>query len=86
LTPREIYPVEVEIWPASLALPAGYRLTLTLQGKDFERADATGEQKGSGWFLHNDPVDRPLASVGGTNAIHTGGARESWLLLPLAGS
>src|SRR6266704_1681707 len=45
---RRIEPV---IWPASLALPAGFRLALTLQGKDFERPEETGVQKGSGWFL-----------------------------------
>lgn len=83
LKPGEIVPVEVEIWPASLALPAGCRLTLTLQGKDFERPDATGEQKGSGWFLHNDPIDRNAASFAGTNTIHTGAGRESYLLLPV---
>ena len=83
LKPGEIVPIEVEIWPASIALPAGYRLTLTLQGKDFERADATGEQKGSGWFLHNDPFDRPAAGFAGTNTIHTGAGRESYLLLPV---
>lgn len=83
LKPGEIYPVEVEIWPATLALPAGYRLMLTLQGKDFERPDATGEQKGSGWFLHNHPLDRPAASFGGTNTIHTGAGRESYLMLPV---
>ena len=83
LKPGEIVPVDVEIWPASLALPAGSRLTLTLQGKDFERPDATGEQKGSGWFLHNDPLDRPAASFAGINTLHTGGDRESYLLLPV---
>lgn len=74
---------DVEIGPTSLALRAGYRLTLTLQGKDFERPDVTGEQKGSGWFLHNDPLDRPAASFAGTNTIHTGAGRESYLLLPV---
>jgi predicted acyl esterase len=86
LVPGEIVPVDVEIWPASLALPAGYRLALTLQGKDFERPDATGaagEQKGSGWFLHNDPLDRPAASFAGTHTIHTGGDHECYLLLPV---
>lgn len=89
LTPGDVYPVDVEIWPASIALPAGYRLALTLQGKDFERphageaGDAAGEQRGSGWFLHDDPVDRNAASFAGTHTVHTGAGRESYLLLPV---
>lgn len=82
LEPGEIVDVDLEIWPASLALPAGYRLALTLQGKDFERPGETGAQKGSGWFLHDDPRDRPPAIFSGTHTVHTGGGRESFLLLP----
>jgi len=83
LKPGEIVEVDVEIWPASLALPAGYRLALTLQGKDFERAGESGAQKGSGWFLHDDPRDRPPASFGGAHSVHSGEKRGSYLLLPL---
>ncbi len=85
LRPGEIYGVDVEIWPASLALPAGYRLALTLQGKDFERPEETGVQKGSGWFLHDDPRDRPPATFAGTHALYSGGGRGSYLLLPVIG-
>jgi predicted acyl esterase len=83
LKPGEAYEVEIEIWPASLALPAGYRLALTLQGKDFERPGETGVQKGSGWFLHDDPRDRPPETFAGTHTVHTGTGRESYLLLPV---
>jgi len=83
LKPGEAYEVEIEIWPASLALPAGYRLALTLQGKDFERAGETGVQKGSGWFLHDDPRDRPPETFAGTHTVHTGTGQESYLLLPV---
>lgn len=82
MVPGEVYEVDVEIWPTSIVVPAGYRLALTVGGKDFERADAQGLMKGSGIFLHNDAVDRPEAMFGGTNAIHTGGARASYLLMP----
>jgi len=83
LKPGEIVEVDLEIWPASLSLPAGYRLALTLQGKDFERSGEPGPQKGSGWFLHDDPRDRPPSSFAGTHAVYSGGGRDSWLLLPL---
>jgi len=79
----EIVEVDLEIWPASLALPAGYRLALTLQGKDFERAGEPGPQKGSGWFLHDDPRDRPPETFAGTHTVHSGSGRESYLLLPV---
>ena len=83
LRPGDIVDVDLEIWPASLALPAGCRLALTLQGKDFERPGETGAQRGSGWFLHDDPRDRPPSSFGGTHTVHSGGGRDSCVLLPL---
>ncbi len=83
LKPGEVYEVDVEIWPTSIVVPAGYRLALTIGGKDFERPDAQGLMKGSGIFLHNDPADRPMDVFGGVHTIHTGGDRASYLLMPL---
>lgn len=83
LEPGEIVEVDLEIWPASLALPAGYRLALTLQGKDFERPGETGVQKGSGWFLHDDPRDRPPSTFAGTHTVHSGRSRAAYLLVPM---
>ena len=83
LTPGEVYEVEVEIWPLSLYLPAGSTLSLTIQGKDFERPGATGPTKGVGWMYHDDPTDRPPAIFGGTQPIHTGGGSDAYLLLPV---
>ena len=82
VAPGIIYEVNIEIWPTSIVVPAGYRLALTISGKDFERADAQGLMKGSGIFLHNDPVDRPTDIFGGTDTIHTGSERASYLLMP----
>ena len=56
-------------------MPPGYRLVLTLAGRDFEY-DTPGR------MLHDDPADRPAAEFGGVNTIHTGGGRASFLLLP----
>ena len=77
LTPGERYAVDIEIWPTSLAVPAGYRLALTLMGKDFEIEGIPGR------LLHNDPGDRPAMEFGGVNSIVTGGSNESFLLLPV---
>ena len=83
LVPGETYEVDLEIWPMGLWLPQGSRLTLTVQGKDFERPGATGPLRGVAWFTHDDPVDRPPELFGGTNTILTGGQRQSHLLLPI---
>jgi predicted acyl esterase len=83
LEPGEIYEVDLEIWPMGLALPRGSRLTLTIQGKDFERPGATGPLRGVAWFTHDDPIDRPPELFGGTNTLYTGGQHQSHLLLPI---
>ncbi len=83
LRPGEVYAIAVEIWPASLALPKGYRLALTVAGRDFERADEPGPFRGSGFFLHQDARDRPPHVFGGRHSLHTGGERQSYLLLPV---
>jgi hypothetical protein len=83
LKPGEVYEVDVEIWPASVFLPKGSRLALRLQGKDFERPDQEGPTKGSGLFTHTDPTDRPTDRFDGTHTVHTGGARASYLQLPV---
>jgi predicted acyl esterase len=77
LTPGEFYPVDVEIWPTSMVFPKGYRLVLTLQGRDFEFPDIPAR------MLHNHPLDRPVEEFGGVNTIGTGGAFESYLLMPV---
>lgn len=82
LVPGEVYEVQLEIWPLSIVLPRGSVIELVLAGRDFERAEATGPYKGSGFFLHDNPLDRPLARFGGAHTIHSGGAHASSLLLP----
>jgi hypothetical protein len=86
LEPGKVYEVDLEIWPMGLALPSGSRLTLTIQGKDFERPGATGQLRGVAWFTHDDPRDRPADLFGGTNTLHTGGPSASYLLLPFLGT
>jgi predicted acyl esterase len=90
LTPGAVYELDVEIWPTSLVVPQGYRIALTILGKDLERPGPGLQIKsfaapfrGSGPFLHNDPDDRPTAVFGGRTTLHTGGAHPSYLLLPV---
>ncbi len=66
LKPGEPVELDVEIWPTSIVVPAGYRIALTIRGKDYEHACQGGrlsnfknELRGCGPFLHDDPTDRP---------------------------
>ena len=76
LEPGEVYPLDVEIWPTSMVFPKGWRLVLTLQGHDFIVAPP-------GRMRHDHPDERPAAEFGGSNTLHTGPGRESYLLMPL---
>ena len=79
--PNEIYELEVEIWPTSIVVPAGYRLGLSIRGNDYQYEGDLGQASlttfknrltGCGPFLHDDPLDRPAAVFGRWVTIHTG--------------
>src|SRR4030095_13807851 len=85
------YELDVEIWPTCIVLPAGYRIGLTVRGRDYE--DPGGPATGLGAlravlprvapFQHNDPRARPAEVFGGKVALHCGPGRASHLLLPV---
>lgn len=79
MKPGERYEIDVEIWPTSIVVPAGYSLALTVQGKDWELPGAQGFMKGSGPFMH---TERDPTLYGGTSTIATGEGQVSYLLLP----
>ena len=91
LKPGEIVQLDVEIWPTSIAVPAGHRVALTVRGKDYEWQKTTGaklsnfknELLGCGPFLHDDPRDRPQETFGGKTTLHFGPGRAGYLLLPV---
>ena len=90
LTPGDPVDVDVEIWPTSVLIPAGYRLGLSLQGRDFELPgdgpwpSAYGvTMRGNGIFVHDEPADRPADTFGGQTTLISGGARPGYLLLPV---
>ena len=86
LTPNTPVDVEVEVLPTCIVIPAGYRIGVTVRGRDYEFAPSTGarmghfknELKGCGPFIHDDPRDRPAAVFGGVTSIHSGS-----ILLPI---
>jgi uncharacterized protein len=89
LTPGETVQLDIEIWPTSVVIPVGYRLALTVTGRDFEFPGEGPwpttygiEMKGHGMFVHTDPDDRPGDVYGGTTTLVSGPDRQSYLLLP----
>ena len=88
LRPGEAVAVDVELWPTSIDVPAGYRVALTVRGRDYEWQASTGarlsnfknELRGCGPFLHNDPRDRPAALFGGTTTLYL---KDSYVLIPV---
>ncbi|MDQ2816436.1 MAG: CocE/NonD family hydrolase [Actinomycetota bacterium] len=83
--PGQAYPVAIELWPTCVVLPAGFRLALSVAGRDFARPEGTGDFHGSGPFAHHDPADRPPARTCGITRVHTGARTPSSVLLPVIG-
>jgi predicted acyl esterase len=81
--PGTSYDAAVELWPTCVVLPAGYRLALTVTGRDFARPDGADGFHGSGSFAHTRAADRPPARAAGITTVHTGGRAQSSLLLPV---
>lgn len=91
LLPGQIYPVDIEIWPTCIVIPAGYRLGLSVRGNDYryegELSDFARKfhyaGRGVGPFKHADPIDRPADVFSGRVTIHVGGETDSFLLVPI---
>lgn len=87
LDPGEPVELDVEVWPTCIVVPAGYRIGLSVRGRDYENEgtllpNAMYPLKGVGPFNHNDPGDRPAEVFGGRNTLHFDRG-ESFLLLPV---
>ena len=89
LRKNESVPVEIELWPTSIVVPAGHRVALSVRGRDYEWQKTTGaklsnfknELLGCGPFLHNDPRNRPPSVFGGRTTLHLD--ENSYVLLPV---
>jgi predicted acyl esterase len=90
LTPNEPVELDIEIWPTCIVVPPGYRVGLTVCGKDYEY-DGTNAalphapypMKGVGPFTHTDPRDRPPSIFGGINRLHFDERQRPYVLLPI---
>ena len=81
----------MEIVPSCVVLPVGWRVVLTVRGKDYEYEgdvqqfgqDFYYATRGTGGMTHNDLDNRPSDVFGGSVTLHTGGPLASYVLLPI---
>jgi uncharacterized protein len=91
LEPGDVYELDIEIWPTSIVVPPGYRIGLSVRGRDYVYPGEGGQRlsnmkhpfTGVGPFFHNDPRDRPTSIYGGSTSIHFDEGRENYILLPV---
>lgn len=91
LSPGEKVHLDIEIWPTSIVVPAGFQIGVTVRGRDYEYPYASGQRqsnfknelRGCGPFLHDDPRDRPPEVFNGETSIHIDPEQAPYLLLPI---
>lgn len=90
LAPGEVYELDIEIWPTCIVAPPGYRIAITVRGKDYEHqgeaatlSNMKNPMRGCGPFIHDDQTDRPPAVFGGKVTLHCGPERRAGVLLPV---
>jgi predicted acyl esterase len=92
LTPGEIVELDIEIWPTSIVVPAGYRLGFSVRGRDYVWGGDTGGEKlsnfkneltGCGPFLHDDVRSRPPEVFDNEVTLHFGPDHQNWVMMPI---
>ncbi len=90
LVPDEPVELQVEVWPTCIVVPRGYRLALSVRGRDFNHGQGDARkpgdlftQTGVGPFSHADENDRPPSVFGGTYRLHFAPGEEPYLVLPI---
>ena len=91
LVPGTACDLAIEILPTCFVAPAGYRIALTIRGKDYEYPGDLGggagqigqPSTGVGPFRHIDAKDRPPAVFDNEVTLHFDGAQPPYLLLPV---
>ena len=86
-----MYACDVEILPTSIVLPAGWRVALTVRGRDYEYEGELSDfaksfhygTRGTGGMTHADPGSRPPAVFDNHVTLHAGGEHAAWLMLPI---
>jgi predicted acyl esterase len=92
LKPGETVECDVEIWPTSIVVPAGFRIGLAIRGKDYVAPFAQPRPifdkgrpapNGVGASFHNDGDDRPAKVFGGEVTLITNPDKPAYILLPI---
>src|SRR5579859_592814 len=91
LQPGKPVDLAIELWPTSIVVPKGYRIGLSVRGRDYMWQVSTGarlsnfknELLGCGPFLHDDPRDRPRKVFAGNTTLHLDPQGSCHLLLPV---
>ena len=90
LAPGEPVALDIEIWPTCIVVPAGYRVGLSVRGRDYafdgppvEIPGVKHSLTGVGPFLHGEPRNRPGNIFHGRTTLHFGKGQEPFLLLPV---
>jgi predicted acyl esterase len=91
LTPGEVYECDIEIVTSCIVVPAGWRLCLSVRGKDYEYKGELNDfaktfhysTRGTGGMTHNDTDNRPLVIFDTEVTLHAGAGRDPYLLLPI---
>ncbi len=91
LKPGEVVPLEVEIWPTCIVVPQGWRVGLSILGRDYDHGQEgaglssilKNSMRGCGPFVHDDEQDRPPAVFGKRCTLHFGPGRAAHVLLPI---
>jgi hypothetical protein len=91
LRPGEIYELDIEVVPTCIVVPKGYRIGLSVRGRDYRWAGGAvkglgthaAKFSGVGNFRHDDANDRPVETFGGDVTLHSGPDHQGYLLLPI---
>jgi hypothetical protein len=90
LKPGKPYELDVEVWPTCIVVPKGYRIALSVRGRDYVYPGDSNVQLGeyANWtgcaiFRHDDPRDRPAEIFGGDVTLHTGPKEQAHVMLPI---
>jgi hypothetical protein len=91
LAPGKPYELDIELWPTCIVVPAGYRIALSVRGKDYvypgdlsAGAGKIGQPAtGVGPFTHAIGPDRPAELYDNQTTLHFGAKSTPYLLLPV---
>ena len=99
LTPGEKYTVDVDFYPTCIVLPKGYRIAVTIRGKDSLYPGMPRElcekfatrtplpvnfsEIGLGALIHDDPTDRPPEIFDSDVTLHFDPDNAPYLQIPV---